>query len=167
MTSYFDEKQIAIRLNEDLIARLDSLAGFGEMKRNHLMLSFVNIWLSVLEKSEMAHVFYAANILRVHEFQMTGGMGAYEHEFTESRPPEKPFPIKLTKEDIFNIYRFANFSHISNHLLLKTMIIVGIEELEKLTDDKPYQLGTIEPQLYKSFAKIMEKGFKAFKAYIK
>jgi hypothetical protein len=59
------------------------------------------------------------------------------------------------------------FSHISRHQVLKTMIIVGIEELEILTDSRSYQMGSIESELHASFSMIMKKGFKAFEAYIK
>jgi hypothetical protein len=47
------------------------------------------------------------------------------------------------------------------------MIIIGIEELENITEYKTYEFGAAEPKLYKSFELIMKKGFKAFKAGIK
>ncbi|GFE56747.1 hypothetical protein [Geobacter sp. AOG1] len=166
MIPSIDEKQIAIKLNESLIGSLDVLAKNGGMNRNHLMLSFVNIWLSVLEASKMPGLFYIANLLRVRENQMQF-TPAYEHEFTESRIPEKPLPIKFNEADIFNINRFANFNHISRHLLLKTMVIVGIEEFGNLTDYRSYQFGAIEKELHNLFSNIMRKGFKAYMAYIK
>jgi hypothetical protein len=46
------------------------------------------------------------------------------------------------------------------------MVIVGIEELESTTNNKPFQFGDVEERLHQSFSKIMSKGFKAFKAYI-
>jgi hypothetical protein len=166
MIPNIDEKQIAIKLNDHLIGSLDALAKNGEMNRNHLMLSFVNIWLNVLEESRMRGLFYIANLMRVRETQMQC-TPAYEHEFTESRLPEKPLPLKFSESSIHSINALASVNHISRHLLLKTMIIVGIEELEKLTDRKPYQFAAIEKELHKLFTKIMEKGFKAFKAFIK
>jgi len=166
MIPKIDEKQIAIKLNDHLIGSLDTLARNGELNRNHLMLSFVNIWLSVLEEARMRGLFYIANLMRVRETQMQA-TPAYEHEFTESRLPEKPFPLKFNESTIQGIDGLACVNHISRHLLLKTMIIVGIEELEKLTDRKPYQFAAIENELHKLFTQIMEKGFKAFKAFIK
>jgi hypothetical protein len=47
------------------------------------------------------------------------------------------------------------------------MIIVGIEELEYITDREPFQFGSVEKKLHKSFSTIMKKGFNAFKAYMK
>jgi hypothetical protein len=159
-----DETQIAVRLNEYFINRLDGLARRGEMNRKHLMLSVVNIWLNVLEKSRMSHVFYVASILKDHEDRLNGNM---KRDFSENRLPEKPIPIKFTEEEIFNINRFASFNHISRHQLLKTMIIISIEELDEATDYKSYQFGELEPKLYNAFGMMMKKGFKAFEAYIK
>ena len=41
-----------------------------------------------------------------------------------------------------------------------------IEELEEITGNKPFQFRDVEDRLNQSFSKIMNKGFKAFKAYI-
>ncbi len=161
-----EEKQIPVKLDDFFIGRLDTLAKRGAMNRHHLMLSFVNVWLNVLEKSEMSHVFYLALILRDLEAPLNGILRP-QREFTESRLPEKPLPIKITAEDIFKIDCFANKANISRHQLMKNMIITGIEELEEATEHKPYQFATIEPLLHKSFAMIMAKGFKALKAGIK
>jgi hypothetical protein len=166
MIPRIDEKQISIKLNETLVGRLDVLAKKGELNRNHLMLSFVNIWSSVLEEANLPGLFYIANLLRVRENQMKGDY-VYEHEFTESRLPEKPFPIKFSESSVSNISAFASVNHVSRHLLLKTMIIVGIEELENITDGKNFQFGVIEPELHKRFSLIMKKGLTAFKAYLK
>jgi hypothetical protein len=166
MLPRIDEKQISIKLNDLLIDRLDVLAKKGEMKRNHLMLSFVNIWLSVLEEARLPGLFYISNLLRVRELQMNGEF-VIEHEFTETRLPEKNLPIKFSESTIFTIYTFTNVSHISRHQLLKIMIIVGIEELEKITEGKPYQFGSIEKKLFDLFSMVMNKGFKAFMIYRK
>jgi hypothetical protein len=167
MTSNIDEKQIAIKLNDKLIERLDALAKLGGMNRSHLMLSFVNIWLNVLDTSRLKLMFFVANILRVHEAQMNGRMGVYEHEYSGSRIPEKPIPIKLSEADIFKVIGHAMKSHISRHQMLKIMVIVGIEELEAITDKRPYQFGDIEQQLHNEFSMIMKKGERVFKGFIK
>jgi len=160
-----NERQIAIKLNDSLIDNLNTLAKNGGMNRNHLMLSLVNLWISALDGSKLSGLFYIANLLRVREIQMFSF--AFEHEFTESRIPEKPLPLKFSESSIDSINALASVNHISRHLLLKTMIIVGIEELETLTDRRPYQFEAIEPKLHNVFKKIMEKGFEAFEAYIK
>jgi hypothetical protein len=167
MTPNIDEKQISIKLNDFLIGRLDILAENGGLKRNHLMLSFVNLWLSVFETTRFILTFYVANLLRVHEAQMNQDLDVYEHEDSESKPPEKPYPIKLSEADSFKIRCHALKSHITRHQMLKIMIIVGIEELENVTDSKTYRFEDIEKRLFKEFKKIMEKGERAFKAYIK
>jgi predicted DNA-binding protein len=167
MTANIDEKQIAIKLNYDMIDRLDNLAKRGGLNRSHLMLSFVNIWLSVLEESRYSLMFFVANLLRVHEAQMNGEMEIYEHEYSGSSIPEKPIPIKLSEADIFKISCHANKSHISRHQMLKTMIIVGLEKLENITEHKSYQIGDIEKRLYKEFNIIMKKGERVFKEFMK
>ena len=160
-----DEKQIAIKLNDNLISSLDALAKAGDMNRNHLMLSFVNIWVSVLDESMLPGLFYISNLHRVREIQHFSP--AYEHEFTESRIPEKPIPMKFSESNILTIEALASINHISRHQLMKTMIIVGIEELENITDRGPYQFGSVEKKLHNAFSTIMKKGFKAHLAYMK
>ncbi|MDD2366076.1 MAG: hypothetical protein PHN84_07925 [Desulfuromonadaceae bacterium] len=161
-----DERQIAIKFNDNLISNLDCAAKAGEMNRNHLMLSLVNIWLNVLmNNSGLRSLFYITCILRTRKKQMEC-KPAFEHEFTESRLPEKPLPLKFSDSTIFDIDSLACVNQISRHQLLKTMIIVGVEELRELTEGKTYQFGAVEKKLHKSFSTIMEKGFKAFKAYI-
>lgn len=161
------EKLIAVKLNADLTSRLDSLAKRAGMLRAQLMLNFVNIWINVIENSKLAHVFYTANLLRVHEAQMNSILGIYEHEFSGSRITEKPIPIKMSESDIFKVSGYANKNHLSRHQMLKTMIIVGIEELEKITSEGSYQYGSVEPELHNAFCLIMKKGYNAYKAYIK
>lgn len=167
MSPGIDEKQISIKLNDNLIGRLDRLANNGEMNRNHLMLSFVNLWLSVLEKSSMPGLFYINNLLRVRKFQMLGVLSVHEHGYADSSIPEKPYPIKISESVIFNINRFTSFNPISRHQLLKIMIIVGIEELECITENKPYEFGHIEKKLNDSFSFTMKKGFDAFQEFNK
>jgi len=161
-----DEKQIAINLNSLLVVDLDGLAKSCDMNRTHFMLSIIMTWLSALGESNMPGLFYITSLLRVRENQMNGNH-AYEHEFTESCIPEKTLPMKFTESTIHSINSFASVNHISRHLLLKTMVIVGIEELIELTDRKPFEFAEIEPALHKAFCNIMGKGFKAFKTFIK
>ena len=166
MTSRPDGKQIAVRLNESMISRLDHLAKLGSTNRHHLMLSLVSFWLNVLDETKLARVFYIANLHRVREEQRNGNF-AYEHEFQAERIPEKPLPIKLTDGDNWNVGCFANHSHLSKHQLMKTMIIVGIEELEKIIDVNGFDIASVEPKLLKGFKRILQKGDKAHKAYLK
>jgi len=163
MSPLYDEKQIAIKLNERVISSLDGLAKNGSTNRSHLMLSLINIWISVLENVPMAGLFYITSLLR-SRVQLYPG---YPLEFTESRLPEKPLPLKLSDSTIETVLGLASVNRISRHQLLKVMIIVGMEELEDLTDRTPFEFGAIEQQLHKSFTKLMEKGFKAFKAFSK
>lgn len=166
MTLIEQGKQVAVQLNEIYASRLDDLAKRGGMNRNHLMLFLVNIWLNVLNQGAFPGMFYILNLLRVRFLQFEGH-SPYEHEFTGSKLPVKSFPIKLTEATIDELGAFANHNHITKHNLLKTMIIVGIEELEELTDRNTYQIGIVEPLLHKSFSTLMKKGPKIFKEFIK
>ncbi len=161
-----EEKQVAVQLNEIYANRLDALAKGGEMNRNHLMLFIVNIWLNVLKQEAFPGMFYILNLLRVRVLQMEGHF-PYEHEFTGSKLPVKSFPIKLSETTIFELGAYANHNHITKHNLLKTMIIVGIEELEEITGGKMFQLGTVEPLLHRLFSNLMKKGPQVFKAFCK
>lgn len=163
MTPRFDEKQCSVRLNEDYISKLNRLAELGAMNRHHLMLCLINVWLSVLnKKGVMPHVFNAAVVLR----ELQGALdGIPKPDYSVYIVPEKPLPMKFTEGDIFDLERFASFSHISRHQLMKDMLMVGIEELGEITNYGEYQYGEVEPKLFKSLELIMKKGEKAFNAF--
>lgn len=156
------EKQIAIKMNEGYISRLDNLARRGHTNRRQLMVNFIKIWLDELKRSGVANFFQLAVILRGIEVEVnlhaTG-----TREFWESNIPEKALPIILSKDDNLCIARFASRSSMSRHHMMKNMIVIGIEELEMITAFNEFQFSDAEPKLKESFGIIMAKGNIAFK----
>lgn len=161
-----NDKQVAIKLNEQLIGSLDRLAKAGGTNRTTLMHMIVSTCLDALDKADMPGIFYIASLLRVRKLQLEMQF-AYEHEFTGFPYPEKAIPMKFSEEALDKIGVFFNHNHITRHLLLKTIIIVGIEEMERLTDGEPYQLDKISKALFKSYSDLMKRGYKAFRTFIK
>ena len=97
-----NDKQVAIKLSENLIASLDRLAKAGETNRTTLMHMIVSTCLDVLDKADMAGLFYITALQRVRKLQLEMQL-PYEIEFTGSKIPEKPIPMKFSEETLFRI----------------------------------------------------------------
>ena len=160
------EKQIAIKLSENYISRLDDLARRGDTNRRQLMLNFIKIWLNELKEINKADFFHLAIILRGIEADMEQD-DPRRTEFVESNLPEKPFPIILSRNDSLYIISCAGRANMTRHHMMKSMVITGIEELEELTDNKEYDFSVVEPKLKRAFGIIMAKGFRAFREGIR
>jgi hypothetical protein len=160
------EKQIAIKLSENYISRLDDLARRGDTNRRQLMLNFIKIWLNELKEINKADFFHLAIILRGIEADMEQD-DPRRTEFVESNLPEKPFPIILSRNDSLYIISCAGRANMTRHHMMKSMVITGIEELEELTDNKEYDFSVVEPKIKRAFGVIMAKGFRAFREGIR
>jgi len=162
------EKQIAIKLNEKHISRLDNLAKRGNTNRSQLMVSFIRVWLNELRESTSAMYFHLAIILKEVKAEIDGDR-ARKTEFVESSfpEPEKPFPIKLNEDDALYLVFCTGSANMTRHHMMKKMIITGIEELEELTGGKEFDYSNVEPELKKKFGIIMAKGFMAYTEGIK
>jgi len=162
------EKQIAIKLSEKYISRLDCLAKRGNTNRRQLMVNFIKLWLDELKATNSANFFHLAIILREieAEFEMDQKRRS---EFVESMfpSPEKPFPIILSEDESLYVVSSAGRCNMTRHHMMKNMVITGLEELEVLTDDQEYDFSVVEPNLKKALGIIMAKGFRAFREGIK
>ena len=168
MKENLDEKQVAIKLSENYISRLDDLARRGNTNRRQLMVNFIKIWLDELKESNLANFFHLAIILREIEADMKGDLGR-QSEYVELIVPEKqfPFPIMLTEDDNLYVISCSGRANMTRHHMMKSMIITGIGELEKLTDNKEYDFSVVEPKLKRALGVIMAKGFRAFREGIR
>jgi len=160
------EKQIAIKLSENYISRLDDLAKRGHTNRRQLMLNFIKIWMDELKEVNKANLFHLAIILRGIEAGMNQD-DLRRPEFAESNLPEKPFPIILSEDDSRYIASCAWRASMTRHHMMKSMVITGIDELEELTDNKEYDFSVVEPKLKRAFGIIMAKGFRAYREGIR
>jgi hypothetical protein len=166
MSPQNDEKQFSVRISEYFVDRLDKLAKSGSVNRHHLQLCLIIVWLRVFEDSTLPNYFKVALEIRDLETMITGDMKP-TLEYIELKYPGKALPIKLSESDSTMISIFASRTHLNRHLLMKKMILVGIEELEKITENNQYRYADVEPQLFKAIELIMKKGRKAFLAAIK
>ena len=162
------EKQIAIKLSEKYIARLDDLAKRGKTNRRQLMVNFIRLWMKELKESSSANFFRLALILREVQADMEMDFNR-RSEFVElvHPSPERPFPIMLSDDDRLYMVSATGRSNMSRHNFMKKMVITGLEELETLTDDQDYEFSVGEPKLMRAFGIIMAKGVRAFRGGIK
>jgi hypothetical protein len=166
MIENLGEKQIAIKLSENYISRLDDLARRGNTNRRQLMVNFIKVWMDELKESNSVNFFHLAIILRSIEADMEQDYSR-RSEFIESNLPEKPFPIMLTEDDGLYVVSCAGRANMSRHHMLKNMVITGIEELAELTNNQEYDFSVVEPKLKRAFGIIMAKGFRAFRKGIR
>lgn len=155
------EKQIAIKLSEKYVSRLDDLARRGHTNRSQLMGNFIKVWMDELLESNSANFFHLAIILREIEAEFGSDL-ARRSEFVELNIPEKPFPIMLTEDDSLHIVSWAGMANMTRHHMMKNMVITGIEELEALTNNQEYDFSVVEPKLKRALGIIMAKGARAF-----
>jgi len=160
------EKQIAIKLSENYISRLDDLAKRGNTNRRQLMVNFINIWINELKEINKANFFHLAIVLKGIEADMEQD-DPRRAEFVESNLPKKPFPIMLNRNDSLYIISCAARANMTRHHMMKSMVITGIEELEEMTDNKEYDFSVVEPKLKRAFGIIMAKGVKAYREGIR
>ena len=166
MIENLGEKQIAIKLSEKYISRLDDLAKRGKTNRRQLMVNFIKIWLDELKEVNKANLFHLAIVLRGIKDDMNQD-DSRRAEFVEFNRPEKPFPIILSRNDSLYIISCAGRANMKRHHMMKSMVITGIEELEELTEKKEYDFSVVEPKLKRTFGVIMAKGFRAFREGIR
>lgn len=166
MSPQNDEKQSSVRISAYFVDRLGKLAKSGSVNRHHLQLCLIIVWLRVFEDSTLPNYFKVAMEIRELEAGMKGEMKP-SLEYIEMKFPGKALPIKLSESDSIKISCFASRTNLTRHLLMKNMILVGIEELEKITENNQYRYADVEPQLFKAIELIMKKGRKAFLAAIK
>ena len=88
MINNLGEKQIAIKLSENYIYRLDDLAKRGNTNRRQLMVNFIKVWLDELKETKSENYFHLAIILRSIEADMEQDYSR-RSEFIESNLPEK------------------------------------------------------------------------------
>jgi hypothetical protein len=162
------QKQIAVKLSDKYISRLDDLVRRGGMNRSQLMVHFIRVWLQELIGTPATGFFHLAIILREKKADLWGDHRR-QSEFVElfNPSPERPLPIKLNEDDVMHITAFAGMSNITRHNMMKAMITTGIEEMEILTEGKKYEFSAIEPKLKREFGIILARGFKAFTEGIK
>lgn len=168
MIENLDEKQVAIKLSETYISRLDDLARLGHTNRRQLMVNFIKLWLDELKETSSANFFHLAIILREVEANLNSDFGR-KSEFVESFFPEKqlPMPIILTEDDNLYIISCSGRTNMTKHHLMKSMIITGIDELEELTKNTEYNFSVVEPKLKRAFGIIVAKGRRAYKEGIR
>ena len=162
------DKQIAIRLSEKYIARLDDLAKRGNTNRRQLMVNFIRIWLEELRESNSANFFNLGLIVREIQAEMEMDFNR-RPEFVElvNPSPERPLPIILSEDDSLYMVSSAGRCNMTRHNFMKKMVVTGIEELEILTGEREYEYSAVEPKLKKAFGIIMAKGLRAFREGIK
>lgn len=157
------EKQIAIKLSEKYISRLDALAKRGNTNRRQLMVNFIKIWLEELRESNSSNFYHLAIILREIEADFKSDHSR-RSEFIEliNPSPERPLPIILGEDDSNYLVSCAGRCNLTRHNMMKTMIVTGIGELEILTHDKDYDFSIVTPEIKRAFGVIMARGKRAF-----
>ncbi len=163
MNEHLLERQVAIKLSQNYISRLDDLARRGNTNRRQLMVNFIRIWLDEIKETNSANFFLLAMVMMDIEADFNSDFRR-QRECVESMIPEKqlPFPILLTDDDNSIIVSYSGRAKMKRHNLMKSMIVTGIGELEDITDNKEYDFSSVEPKLKRAFGVIIAKGRTGF-----
>lgn len=157
------EKHIAIKMNDEFIARLDKMAKEAKLSRNQLIKNILDVGLDELEKLKQIGVFQLGIYLRdLHE-----AISSKNKKNFDPISGERPIPIKLDEDFINRLDMLAEKAGLSRHQLLKNIIRAGLEEVETLSKVGIIKLGVIFRDLPESFRAICEKGEAALTASLK
>lgn len=161
-----EDKAIAVKLSELFIQRLDTLARNGSFNRHQLMLTLVTVWLGVLNESGHATLFDLALLLR-EKIKAARDMVETPWEYAESHFQEKSIPIKLPDVSILEITCLVSRTRMTRHQIMKNMVVVGMEELEILSNNNPYNYSEIESKFIKRLQEIMSTAIKLMRIALK
>lgn len=158
------EKHIAIKMNDEFIARLDKIAKEAKLSRNQLIKNILDVGFDELVKLKQVGVFQLGIYIRdLHE----SISNKHKKKIIDPISGERPIPIKLDEEFINKLDELAEKAGLSRHQLLKNIIRVGLEEAEILSKVGIIKLGVIFRDLPESFRAICEKGEAALTASLK
>ncbi len=161
-----EDRQITVKLSELFIKRLDALAKNGSLNRHQLMLTLVTLWLKVLDETGFATLFDLALLLR-EKIRAVRDLIETPWEYAESHFQEKSIPIKLPDSSILKITCLVSKTRMTRHQIMKNMIVVGMEELENISLNKPYDYADVEPKLVKQLNETMNMASKLMRIALK
>lgn len=154
------EKHIAIKMNEEFIARLDKIAQEAKLSRNQFMKNLLDVGVDELKKLKQVGVFQLGIYIRdLHESISSKS----RKKIIDPISGEKPIPIKLDEEFINLLDELAEKAGLSRHQLMKNIIRVGLEQTEILAKVGVVRVAVIFRDLPESFRAIFKKGEKALK----
>ncbi len=148
------EKTISIKLNENWIERLDKLAKRGSVSRHQLMRNLIEVGIGGISVASKVGFFQLGVVIR-----------DFLNLKDKPKPgKEKPIPLKLDVALLDKIDSFAERGGLSKNQLMRNLITVGVEELERASLIGVLQLGLWMRDVENSIKKIIQDGSKAAQA---
>jgi len=156
------EKQISVKLTDDIIQTLDKYAERIGKSRHDLIKTILEMGVDEIDNLKKVGIFQVGMKLRdLHN----GIQGKLRIKTTASNDGEgKPIPVKLSEEFIEKLDRLAEPADITRHKLMQNFIKVELQELVFLDKSGILTLAISIRDLGKGIKKIYAIGRKAFNA---
>lgn len=152
-------RNIAIKMNDEFIARLDKLANRIDVTRTKLMKNFIQVGIEELEEMKSIGFFQLGLMVRdVGEAIQLGKM------ISDQVSGDKPIPIKIDDDYIDRLDALAEKAGLSRHQLMKNLLDVGVIEFETMDKVGVMSLMLLARDLHGAFKRISSRGEKALKA---
>lgn len=157
-----NEKQISVKLADDIIQTLDKHAASFGKTRHDLIKGILEMGVDEINDLQHVGVFQLGMLVRDLHYGIKDKLGMTPKAKNEGEG--KPIPIKLSEDFIGRLDELAARADISRHHLMKNFIKVGLEELAVLEKVGLFKVATLLRDLRKGFKQVCSLGEKAFKA---
>jgi len=154
------EKQISIKLTDDIIQTLDSYAERFGKSRHDLIKLVLEKGLTEINDFKKVGIFQVGMMLRDLHYGIKDKLGIKTKSSGDGEG--KPIPVKLSDEFISQLDQLAVRTDISRHKLMQNFIKVELQELIFLDKTGVLKVAITLHDIGKGIEKIYELGKKAF-----
>jgi len=155
MVSHVREKDVSVRLNEDLIARLDKIAGMIKVSRRHLMKDLLA--LGVEEVEDLQDSGALQNVILARDLQSKLSDGQTTGVIVRGG---LSLPVRIDEAFLLRLDRLAKRAGLSRQQLMKNILLYAVKQTEALAKLKAINLFDIIRELPKSLGEVFNLGEK-------
>lgn len=150
-----NERDIAIRMNPEFIARVDKLANLVRVSRHQLMKNMIEVGVEELELLSCVGVLQLGILIR----DLMNGASAGKPK--DPIIGNKPIPVALDTTYVARLDKLADKAGLPRHQLMKNLLRVGVEEAESMVRIGVLQFVILMRDLPGAFREVCKAGERA------
>ena len=154
------EKQISVKLSDDIIQTLDKYAEQFGKTRHDLIKLILEKGLDEINDFKAVGIFQVGMMIRDLQYGIQDKLGLKTKSTNDGEG--KPIPVKLSEEFIGQLDQLAERADISRHKLMQNFIKVELQELVFLDKSGVLKMAISLRDLGRGLKNIYEIGKKAF-----
>jgi predicted DNA-binding protein len=156
------EKQVSVKLTDDIIQSLDKYAVIFGKTRHDLIKAILKMGVDEIKDLKLVGIFELGMKLRDLHHSIKDKLGITSTYTKDDKG--KPIPVKLSDEFIFELDKLAERAGISRHQLMQNFIKVGLQDADFFEKTGVLKAVISIRDMSKGFKKICDLGMKAFSA---